>query len=34
VLHDPEWEPTSQGQVGRLQIGTVAPGEIASLMKK
>jgi hypothetical protein len=34
VLHDPEWAPTSASQTSRLLVGSVAPEEIASLMRK
>jgi hypothetical protein len=34
VLHDPDWEPTAQGQAGYLLIGSVSPGELAALTRK
>jgi hypothetical protein len=34
VLHDPDWEPTAQGQSGSLLLGSVSPGELAALTRK
>jgi hypothetical protein len=34
VLHDPEWEPTAQGQSGSLLLGSVSSREIAALTRK
>jgi hypothetical protein len=34
VLLDPEWEPTALAQKGQFAVGSVAPGELASLKRK
>jgi hypothetical protein len=34
VLHDAQWAPTAQGQIGSVLLGSVSPGELAALTRK